>query len=181
MKTPEPVIEENVVKEENIKSVEEDLIGTPLECPFNLEVLKIKDDEFYSKESESDSRHASALKSCEYRPFTSFEARYYFLHLLHSYCFINCFYMYVCRKILSSLMKDPVPFPVLCLCDAQDGERTTILGFEKGKKELIHYKVSIEGPIKSTNENIQLEKLKSEMEYLANKEDVSQMLLPTIE
>jgi hypothetical protein len=101
VKTPEPVIEKNVVKEENIKSVEEDLIGTPLECPFNLEVLKIKDDEFYSKESESDSRHASALKSCEYRPFTSYEARYYFFHLLHHVTFYYFFlYVYVGKFFL---------------------------------------------------------------------------------
>lgn len=56
-----------------------DLMGTPLECPFDLNVLKIQDEDFYSKES-VDSRHHSELKSCQYRPFSSFEARFVFVY-----------------------------------------------------------------------------------------------------
>lgn len=52
-----------------------DLIGTPLECPFDLNVLKIQDEEFYSKDIMG-SPHHSELKSCVYKPFSSFEARY---------------------------------------------------------------------------------------------------------
>lgn len=63
--------------------LEADLIGTPLECPFDLNVLKIKDDEFYSKET-MESRHHSELKSCSYVPFSSFEARYQFIRLMPS-------------------------------------------------------------------------------------------------
>lgn len=53
---------------------ENDLAGTPLECPFDLDVLKIQDEDFYSKES-MESHHHSELKSCLYKPFSSFEAR----------------------------------------------------------------------------------------------------------
>ena len=52
-----------------------DLMGTPLECPFDLNVLKIQDEDFYSKES-VDSHHHSELKSCQFKPFSSFEARF---------------------------------------------------------------------------------------------------------
>ena len=59
---------------------EQDLIGTPLECPFDLNVLKIMDEEFYSKEV-MESPHHSELKSSRYVQFPSFEARY-FLYFL---------------------------------------------------------------------------------------------------
>lgn len=67
-----PQFEENVEVEPSQPKV--DLIGTPLECPFDLDVLKIQDEEFYSKES-MDSHHKSELKSCQFKPFSSFEAR----------------------------------------------------------------------------------------------------------
>jgi len=79
---------------------------------------------------------------------------------------------FLSRKILCSLMQDLPAMPVLCLCDAQDGERTSILGMEKVKRDLIHYKVTINGPVRSTNEKIQLERLKSEMKYLINQDEV---------
>ena len=66
----------NITEEEfSPQKCPEDLIGTPLECPFNLDVLKIKDDDFYSKEM-YESHHLSELKTCKYRPFSSFEARW---------------------------------------------------------------------------------------------------------
>lgn len=61
--------------QEEVKS-DADLIGTPLECPFDLEVLKIQDDDFYSKEC-MESHHKSELKTCPYKPFSSYEARYF--------------------------------------------------------------------------------------------------------
>lgn len=70
------VCEPTIQKEDQVKSnsQETDLIGTPLECPFDLDVLKLQDEDFYSKES-MDSQHHSDLKSCQYKPFSSFEAR----------------------------------------------------------------------------------------------------------
>ena len=64
----EPIMEVQMSQEEA------DLMGTPLECPFDLDMLKIQDDDFYSKEAR-DSNHHSELKSCQYKPFSSFEAR----------------------------------------------------------------------------------------------------------
>lgn len=64
----EPEVEERSLQERM------DMAGTPLECPFDLNVLKIEDEDFYSKES-MDSHHKSELKSCLYKPFSSFEAR----------------------------------------------------------------------------------------------------------
>lgn len=54
---------------------EQDLMGTPLECPFDLNVLKIKDEDIYT-EVKAESHFASLLNSCQYKPFSSFEARY---------------------------------------------------------------------------------------------------------
>lgn len=67
--------------------------------------------------------------------------------------------------------------PVLCLCDGQDGEKTSLLGFkrecQKSKKELILYKVTVDGPVKFNSETIQYDNLKSEMAYLTDDEEVS--------
>ena len=64
--------------------------------------------------------------------------------------------------------------PVFCLCDAEDGERTSILGIEKGKnKELIHYKITVGGPVTSTHPTIQFNHLKSEMAFLTGDNQVS--------
>ena len=72
----EPPVDEadNQKKKISPKKEEADLMGQPLECPFDLDVLKIQDDEFYSKES-MESNHKAELKSCPYKPFSSFEAR----------------------------------------------------------------------------------------------------------
>ena len=77
-----------------------------------------------------------------------------------------------------SLMSQPTPQPVVCLCDGQDGEKTTVLGFEKGKKDLTHYKVTIDGPIKSNHSSIQMETLKSGMDFLTDKDEVSSAVAP---
>jgi len=142
----------NITEEEfSPQKCPEDLIGTPLECPFNLDVLKIKDDDFYSKEM-YESHHLSELKTCKYRPFSSFEA----------------------RQILTSLMGEVTTLPIFCLCDAEDGERTSILGIEKGKnKELTHYKITVNGPFKSSNQSIQFDALKSEMTRMVIGEEFS--------
>jgi hypothetical protein len=59
--------------------------------------------------------------------------------------------------------------PVFCLCDFEDGEKTSILGIEKGKnKDLTNYKITVAGPVKSTSPNIQFEQLKSEMAFLTD-------------
>jgi len=81
-----PIEEKEDIIEEDLspRKCPEDLIGTPLECPFNLDVLKIKDDEFYSKEV-CESHHLSELKVCKYRPYSSFEARYRCLGCLELY------------------------------------------------------------------------------------------------
>jgi hypothetical protein len=80
LKVEEPVAEDvsdNISLEKKMSPVKEevDLIGTPLECPFDLDVLKIQDEEFYSRES-MESHHKTELKTCPYKPFSSFEARY---------------------------------------------------------------------------------------------------------
>lgn len=59
--------------------------------------------------------------------------------------------------------------PVFCLCDFEDGEKTSILGIEKGKnKDLTNYKITVAGPVKSSHPNIQFEQLKSEMAFLTD-------------
>nr|CAH0112676.1 unnamed protein product [Daphnia galeata] len=135
----EPEVEERSLQEQM------DMAGTPLECPFDLNVLKIEDEDFYSKES-MDSHHKSELKSCLYKPFSSFEA----------------------RGILSNFILDTSlqsSLPVFCLCDAEDG--TSILGIEKGKNnELTQYKITVAGPIPPTHANIQFDHLKSEMTFM---------------
>lgn len=63
--------------------------------------------------------------------------------------------------------------PVFCLCDAEDGERTSVLGIEKGKqKELTHYKITVGGPFSSTHPSIQFDQLKSEMKFMAGASEV---------
>ncbi|XP_046442103.1 protein zwilch homolog [Daphnia pulex] len=148
-KVQSPKIQPIIEPEVEVKSLQEqmDMAGTPLECPFDLDVLKIQDEDFYSKES-MDSHHKSELKSCRYKPFSSFEA----------------------RGILSNFILDTSlqsALPVFCLCDAEDGERTSILGIEKGKNnELTHYKITVAGPITATHTNIQFDHLKSEMAFM---------------
>ena len=67
--------------------------------------------------------------------------------------------------------------PVFCLCDFEDGEKTSILGIEKGKnKDLTNYKITVAGPVKSTHPNIQFEQLKSEMAFLT---DNGQVMMTT--
>lgn len=62
---------------------------------------------------------------------------------------------------------------MFCLCDAEDGERTSILGIEKGKnKELTHYKITVGGPIPSSHSSIQFETLKSEMAFVTGSGEV---------
>ena len=51
------------------------MMGTPLECPFDLNVLKIQDEEFYSKET-MECQHHTKLRACSYVPFSPFEARF---------------------------------------------------------------------------------------------------------
>lgn len=74
------------------------------------------------------------------------------------------------RGILSNFILDTSlqsALPVFCLCDAEDGERTSILGIEKGKNnELTHYKITVAGPITATHTNIQFDHLKSEMAFM---------------
>jgi len=63
--------------------------------------------------------------------------------------------------------------PIFCLCDAEDGEKTSVLGIERGKnKELTHYKITVDGPFKSCNQSIQFEALKSEMSHMVAGEEV---------
>ena len=85
--------------------------------------------------------------------------------------FINIF-----RGILSNFIWDPSiqsALPIFCLCDAEDGERTSILGIEKGKnKELSHYKITVGGPFISSHPSIQLDQLKSEMKFMASYTEV---------
>merc|ERR1712071_592346 len=145
----EPVEEEEIEKEFSPQKRVEDLIGTPLECPFNLDVLKIKADEFYSKES-WESHHRSELKLCNYKPFSSFEA----------------------RQILSSLIGQPPAHAMFCLCDAEDGEKTSVLGMERGKnKEVTHFKITVGGPLKFNDQSVQFDALKSEMAHMVNGEE----------
>lgn len=64
--------------------------------------------------------------------------------------------------------------PVFCFCDAEDGEKTSVLGFEKGKnKELTHYKITVNGPLRATHPNIQFDSLKSEMLFLTDNGEAS--------
>lgn len=65
--------------------------------------------------------------------------------------------------------------PVFCFCNAEDGEKTSILGFEKGtkNKELIHYKITVNGPLKVTHPSVQFDAVKSEMRFLAENGEVS--------
>ena len=57
--------------------------------------------------------------------------------------------------------------PVFCLCDGEDGEKTSILGIEKAKNnELTNYKINVDGPVAPSNPNIQFDKLKKEMSLL---------------
>ena len=158
---------------------EADLIGTPLECPFDLDVLKIQDEEFYSRES-MESHYKAELKSCPYKPFSSFEARYDAnftnLYVHHSKTLTLIFVFIFNRGILSKFILDPEllsPLPVFCLCDAEDGEKTSILGIEKTKrKELTNYKINVDGPVASSNPSIQFDKLKKEMSFLIQNGEV---------
>lgn len=88
------------------------------------------------------------------------------------YCYLFVFH----RGILSNFIFDPSlqsALPVFCLADAEDGERTSVLGIEKGRNnELIRYKITVAGPITSTDPTIQLDHLKSEMAFLTNVEEV---------
>ncbi|KAI9563949.1 hypothetical protein GHT06_007687 [Daphnia sinensis] len=141
---------------------EVDMVGTPLECPFDLDVLKIQDEDFYSKES-MESSHHSELKTCIYKPFSSFEA----------------------RGIVSNFILDPSlqsALPVFCLADAEDGERTSVLGVERGRNnELIRYKITVAGPVTSTDPTIQLDHLKSEMAFFTNVGEYSTRAVATYE
>lgn len=66
--------------------------------------------------------------------------------------------------------------PVFCFCDAEDGEKTSILGFEKGKnKELTHYKITVNGPLRPTHPSVQFDALKSEMLFLSDNGEVNMM------
>ena len=74
-------------------------------------------------------------------------------------------------------MGEVTTLPIFCLCDAEDGERTSILGIEKGKnKELTHYKITVNGPFKSSNQSIQFDALKSEMTRMVIGEEVMPFL-----
>ena len=74
---------------------------------------------------------------------------------------------------MTRLIGEVTTLPIFCLCDAEDGEKTSILGIERGKnKEITHYKITVDGPFKSSNQSIQFEALKSEMAHLVVGEEV---------
>lgn len=85
-------------------------------------------------------------------------------------------YLYY-RGILSNFILDPSlqsALPVFCLCDAADGEKTSVLGIEKGKnKDLTHHKITVAGPVSVSNPATQFDQLKSEMAFLTNNGEVT--------
>lgn len=82
----------------------------------------------------------------------------------------------LCRGIISNFIFDPSlqsALPVFCLCNAEDGEKTSIIGIEKGKnREITHYKITVGGPITSSHQSIQFENLKSEMAFMTDNSEV---------
>lgn len=77
---------------------------------------------------------------------------------------------------MSKFILDPEllsALPAFCLCDAEDGEKTSLLGIEKcKKKELSYYKINVDGPVASSHPSIQFDKLKSEMSFLTKNGEV---------
>ena len=96
----------------------------------------------------------------------------------------NSTFFYFYRGILSNFILDTSlqsSLPVFCLCDAEDGERTSILGIEKGKNdELTQYKITVAGPIPPTHANIQFDHLKSEMTFMTEVGEVREPKNDTI-
>ena len=96
----------------------------------------------------------------------------------------NSTFFYFNRGILSNFILDTSlqsSLPVFCLCDAEDGERTSILGIEKGKNdELTQYKITVAGPIPPTHANIQFDHLKSEMTFMTEVGEVREPKNDTI-
>lgn len=86
---------------------------------------------------------------------------------------------YFLRGILSNFILDSSlqsALPVFCLCDADDGERTSTLGIERGKnRELTHYKITVAGPITSSHPSIQFDNLKSEMAFMTGAAEVGRI------
>lgn len=78
---------------------------------------------------------------------------------------------------MSNFILDPSlqsALPVFCFCDAEDGEKTSILGIEKGKnRELVHYKIIVSGPVPVSHPSIQFEMLKLEMAFLTDNGEVN--------
>ena len=67
---------------------------------------------------------------------------------------------------------------MFCLCDAEDGEKTSVLGMERGKnKEVTHFKITVGGPLKFNDQSVQFDALKSEMAHMVNGEEVTCYIL----